>query len=341
MDSEINKWPVSITRNRPYVSNVVFRKHIASILKKSTKFDITNIERWTSDKFANDWETSRTHPTYDIDNSYERVEFFGDKLANSIVSLYVSETYPEIVNTEWLTKIQNYMHSRTGFMQISYLIGFYKYVLISDDGWNCVTGIPAKYATRKDSSVWMNPDWKKMLTDLFEAFIGTLFNVVRKDQKSFGVAYEVISTVGNHFFAKISISKNIYFLVDPVTLLKESMDEKRHKLGLGIKDTDTRYAFLQHFIREDRIVKLETGESTNEYRFLLTLPRTGIDRENYFVLKNRYTIIAVNGAWFPDVTEARKDTAQKGLEVWKYLGYKVKEKPHYSKRAIWKETSKQ
>ena len=342
MTIETINLPVSITRNRPYVSNKEFRKHVAKILKTSTQFDSSNINRWTSERFAEDWESSRTHPTYSVEHSYESTEFFGDKLANSVAALYVTKTYPEVVNTEWLTKIQNYMHSRKGFMQVSYYMDLYKYVLVSQEGWNIVTSIPQKFRLVKGASVWNNPNWKKMLTDLFESFIGTLFKVVQKDQLMPGVAYEVIYQVGIYYFPKIELKLDIYFLVDSVTWLKESMDEKRFSCGLAVNDPNPRFRFVQHMTREERMMSVE-GIEEREYRWILTFPdpREKCDnKSNAFQSNNTFMtpVTVVVGNWQPDINEAKTEVAKKGIEEWIKLGYKVKKKPNMDERSSWKES---
>ena len=338
MDIEITKFPVKITRSRPSVSNEVYRKYIASILKQSTNIDHTNIDRWTSERFASDWEKSRTHPSASIENSYETTEFYGDKLANSIASLYIKQTYPEIINTEWLTKIQNYMHSRRGFMQVSYYMELYKYVITSDEGWEQITMVPPRYEKYGGGAVWHNPNWKKMLTDLFEAFIGNLFNVVHKDQGFVGVAYEVIHQVGPYYFQYIKLKLDILFLVDPVTLLKESMDMKRTSLGIPVQSLIPLYKFTKHMTQETIQRMSQSGIEYTEFRYVLTFPdpKYEIQDSKKTDLKYMQLIKVVVGDWFPDDQSAKLDAAVHGLRVWKEWNYPTKQKLNFDQKNSWK-----
>ena len=327
-----------VPHNPPSVSNKIYRKHISSILKESTNFDHSNIERWTDDKYSEKWEISRTHATIDLKNSYETMEFFGDKLANSVVSLYVSQEFPHVKNTGWLTKIDNHMHSKKGFSHHAVLMGLYKYIKISDKAWFDCTHLPDKYTNDPGFSVWDNPNWEKLLTDLFEALVGTLFNVVLDDQSSMGVAYEVISAFCMYYFKRASFK--LESLNDPISLLKESMDEKRQSLGLRDNKDNPAYRFITTMVLETRPsgTKSADGKDLVEHRYIFKFPDPNVDpavnlrKDNMHPRLKKYEI----GDWMPDASAAKTAAAFKGLELWKDMGFKIKKKASPEDKTEWK-----
>lgn len=334
MDFKAQNFPLTLTRKAPYVSNAEFREHIRGVLSKTSNIDEENIIRWTSPKYAEIWEQSRTHSTYNKTKSYEDIEFIGDKLANSIVALYISETYKEVINTEWLTKLQNNLHSSTSFMQIGYFLNLYKYVLISQEAWDAHILKPDNYKHLGEIAVWENPNWKKLLTDMFEAFIGALFKIVKDDQGYAGVAFEIIYKVISAYLPRVKIILKIDLLVDPVTLLKESMELKRKELGLLTKDENPIYNFKKHFIQNSREIPHPDGTHHVEFKYDFTLPDPR-DRNKSARAKNSFVTV-VHGEWFVDDTHAKNDTAKKGLKVWEKDGNKIVEKPNYDQKSVWK-----
>lgn len=331
---QAEKFPLNLTRNPPYVSNEEFRKYIRGVLTKITDIDPENIQRWTSSAYAEEWEQSRMHSTYSSQRSYETVEFFGDKLANSLVALYISKTYPQVYNTEWVTKLQNYLHSADSFMQPSYMIGLYKFVLISQEAWEIHIQKPENMKYLGDYAVWENQNWRKLLTDMFEAFIGTIFRIVYKDQGFIGVAYEVISKVFFYYISKIYVDLSVQFLWDPVTILKESLELKRKDLGIPINSANPRYNFKKSLLQETKEI-LEPDGTVNhvEFRYSLNLPNPRDQGTGDYAMP---FVTVVQGIWSPNDTTAKNDAAEKGLIWWKSKGNKIVQKPAMNDKKVWK-----
>lgn len=305
------------TRNPPYVLDNFYEEDknyaqfIFELLKKTTKINTKKIHAWTSPKYYNMWRISRTHSTFS-NQSYEQIELVGDKLFNSLVSLYFSDKHPDVVNTEWLTKIQNKMHSAEFVMQIGYSMGIYKFILIEPDKWHLHTETPLSKRNMGITGVWYNENWKKLLTDMVEAFTGTLFKIVRQEEGNLiGVAYEVISQVIFPFIERIPFSMNIYDLVDQVTLLKESMDLMRRGLGLEANDKiDTRYDIKKSLIQDVmKYVNPDTQAEVTEFRWYVTTVQHGYPNNS-----TRY-IVAISD-WSTDNSYAKQQAAKNALKWW-------------------------
>ena len=98
------------------------------------------------------------------DESYERLEFIGDALIESIVSNYLYSRYHEIYNKDegFLTKFKTRLVCGKNLTILSNMIGFYKYIVISKS-------IEDKYNGRQ------NMKDHKILCDVFESFCGALY----------------------------------------------------------------------------------------------------------------------------------------------------------------------
>jgi len=89
--------------------------------------------------------------------SYERIEFFGDKVLKLIVSMYLLHRYPD-ENEGFLTRLQTKIEDKTNLAIMSLKIGLLKYFLISKH-------IESSNGRQSE----------KINEDIFESFIGALF----------------------------------------------------------------------------------------------------------------------------------------------------------------------
>lgn len=91
------------------------------------------------------------------DNSYERMEYFGDRVLKLIVSMYLFYRYPK-ENEGFMTRLQTKIEDKTNLAIMSKKIGLGKYFLIS-----------------KHIESMNGRQSERIHEDVFEAFIGALF----------------------------------------------------------------------------------------------------------------------------------------------------------------------
>jgi ribonuclease-3 len=91
------------------------------------------------------------------DNSYERLEYFGDRVLKVIVSMYLFHRYPK-QDEGFMTRLQTKIEDKKNLAYMSKELGLGKYFIISK---------------QIDNLGGRNLD--KMHEDIFEAFIGALF----------------------------------------------------------------------------------------------------------------------------------------------------------------------
>jgi ribonuclease-3 len=91
------------------------------------------------------------------DNSYERMEYFGDRVLKLIVSMYLFYRYPK-ENEGFMTRLQTKIEDKTNLAIMSKKIGLGKYFLISRH----IESMNGRQSER-------------IHEDVFEAFIGALF----------------------------------------------------------------------------------------------------------------------------------------------------------------------
>ena len=91
------------------------------------------------------------------ENSYERMEYFGDRVLKLIVSMYLFYRYPK-ENEGFMTRLQTKIEDKTNLAIMSKKIGLGKYFIISKH-------IESMNGRQSD----------RIHEDIFEAFIGALF----------------------------------------------------------------------------------------------------------------------------------------------------------------------
>jgi ribonuclease-3 len=92
-----------------------------------------------------------------FENSYERLEYFGDRVLKVIVSMYLFHRYPK-QDEGFMTRLQTKLEDKKNLAMMSKEIGLGKYFIISK---------------QIDATNGRNLD--KMHEDVFESFIGALF----------------------------------------------------------------------------------------------------------------------------------------------------------------------
>ena len=91
------------------------------------------------------------------DNSYERLEYFGDRVLKVIVSMYLFHRYPK-QDEGFMTRLQTKLEDKKNLASMSKEIGLGKYFIIS-----------------KQIELMNGRHLEKIHEDVFESFIGALF----------------------------------------------------------------------------------------------------------------------------------------------------------------------
>tara|TARA_B110001469_G_C9644723_1_gene325383 strand:+ start:3254 stop:4039 length:786 start_codon:yes stop_codon:yes gene_type:complete len=129
--------------------------------------------------------------------SYERLEFIGDALIESIVSNYLYSRYHETYDQDegFLSKLKMRIVCGKNLSHLSGLLGFQNYIVISKS-------IEEKYNSRKNM---LN---HKILCDVFESFCGALY----KDTNDYEIVKEFIinSIESNLDLSEFIINDNNY-----------------------------------------------------------------------------------------------------------------------------------
>ena len=92
------------------------------------------------------------------DRSYERLEYFGDRVVKIIVSFYLFKRYPN-QDEGFMTRLQTKIEDKTNLAEMSKEIGLSKFFIIS-----------------KQIESMNGRNLEKIHEDVFEAFMGALFN---------------------------------------------------------------------------------------------------------------------------------------------------------------------
>ena len=92
------------------------------------------------------------------DRSYERLEYFGDRVVKIIVSFYLLKRYPN-QDEGFMTRLQTKIEDKTNLAEMSKEIGLEKFFIIS-----------------KQIESMNGRNLEKIHEDVFEAFMGALFN---------------------------------------------------------------------------------------------------------------------------------------------------------------------
>lgn len=92
------------------------------------------------------------------DRSYERLEYFGDRVVKIIVSFYLFKRYPN-QDEGFMTRLQTKIEDKTNLAEMSKEIGLSKFFIIS-----------------KQIESMNGRNAEKIHEDVFEAFMGALFN---------------------------------------------------------------------------------------------------------------------------------------------------------------------
>lgn len=191
-----------------------FKKFIHKILLFANNKYNTNI---TDDDINNKYFTVSNFEQFQISfthksisqNNYEYYEFIGDKVLNDCVVNYIHTRFPQIINSDILTKLLHKHKGKTFLSQVGTKYGFNEFIIYDKK----TVDISSKTLTE----------------DIIESFIGCVYTLSTKifDMiKAYDIVYNIITNLFNGM-------ENSYFvinynaLVDDYTKLKELYPQMR------------------------------------------------------------------------------------------------------------------
>jgi dsRNA-specific ribonuclease len=183
-----------------------------------------------------------------ISNNYETYEKLGDGIFDNFIGWYAFRRFGEVNNLEQV-KLLHIIRSKYGskkeFAPISESLGFWPYI---------------------SSSVYArNHEKKKLLEDVFEAFLGVTSFILDKNFRN-GVGYAICYDILASIFDNIKFSTDFSEMIDYVTKLKQVFDKVKN---VRIEYQDRKIGDQIHIMIYQRAQNGEykligTGVSTNK-----------------------------------------------------------------------------
>jgi ribonuclease-3 len=154
--------------------------------------------------------------------SYERLEFIGDALIESIVANYLYSRYHEIYNQDegFLSKLKMRIVCGKNLSKLSNKLNLKKYIIISKS-------IEDKYNGR------VNMSEHKILCDVFEAFCGALY----KDTKNYEIVEKfVINSIEKYLDLSEFIINDTNYKDQLWRYMKKTYDKYPEKNTINVED---------------------------------------------------------------------------------------------------------
>ena len=240
------KNPVIMTH---LATNPEFNSMIRSILKERARLPDQFINAIMTPLNMKELEVAFTHPSYDQTSNYEFYEFIGDSTVNKCIVWYCKRRFPRLHNEKGVQKFSQLkanLVSKRSLSSLADKMNFWKFIRMSVET--------------------QQRDKRKVLEDVFEAFIGCLENIVDQSlnmHSGYGVCYTIISTI----LEKITISLKETDLKDPKTRLKEIFDKSKvlnelvYKVKEARSETNNMFGVQAVGIVNGKFVEMGYGQS--------------------------------------------------------------------------------
>ncbi len=169
-----------------------FDEFITSLLERCNLKQTTIDDILSNKKYHKLLEQSFTHKSYDLYNNYEKIETIGDVTLSLAIVNYVVKKYPSIKTAGELSNIKNNLISSSSFATFAKISGFYPYIKIGDLKDDFRTKLLERMRDVKYYNDLFNNKiddyelnlinqveaYRKLLTDSFEAFCGTIQTII-------------------------------------------------------------------------------------------------------------------------------------------------------------------
>jgi len=206
--------------NKIHLFNIIinimdsFKKFIIQIYRLADLKD-EHIYLLTNRNEMSFYSLAFTHPSYNLEQNYQFLEFKGDPIVNYCLVRYISYRFPKIQSINWLTKIFHKFESKKILSHIAEVNNFLPHI---------------KYG-EKVRKILQNKNYQKsdtylsMLEDVIEAFFSAIFEVLSKNFDK-AVAMRICYMILSGLSDKIEFKIHHDDIFDPRTRLKELFDSQ-------------------------------------------------------------------------------------------------------------------
>ena len=239
-----------------------FKDFIAGLLQKYGRVKESMIPLFTDEESMRKYIQAFTHKTYstNVSENYEMFEFRGDTKVNDATVEHIAERFPRIVSVKWMTRIKHNLISKKTLGLLAENAGFFKHIRYGEEMTTSMTRIPELHS---------NKDYMSMMEDVFEAFVGCTYDVVRSKKRR-GTAAEITANIVDAFLSTIAIPIEYEDVFDAKSRLKELYD--RHGWLFSEKNRGTIYT-------EEIKPPRDTGGRIEYFTTIYGFPRGPTNRE--------------------------------------------------------------
>jgi dsRNA-specific ribonuclease len=215
-------------KSYPEFLSDLFRKY--SGLNTSTISKIIDVE-----ENLNTFVLAITHKSYDAENNYEFLEFYGDNFVNTAITEYIHKTFPDIRAEGQFTQIKHNLIKDTTFSNFAAKLGLINYIR-GDQEFIFGTGEKNEFGVIAGNHVL------KIQEDLFEAFIGATVIVMDKiyPHSGYSIAYKIAETL----LKDIRIETRVEKIKPPKMEMNDIVCGDIVKRKFGPKKTLLEYRFV-------------------------------------------------------------------------------------------------
>lgn len=198
-DREIQHVAMPAKSDTPFQVEALIRKMFSQIHVKPHYIDLLLNHKA-------EFERVFTSAKFDPTNNYEIFELVGDGVANSFLSMYFLNKFPQVQCSDGvkvLARLKINYASKRSFANIALGLGFWPYIRATEE----------ERATERES----------LLEDVFEAFIGATAKLLDEEFTvgvGYGIAYQLLKSI----FDKMTFSLEYEDLYDAKSRLKELFD---------------------------------------------------------------------------------------------------------------------
>nr|QBK85719.1 MAG: ribonuclease III [Marseillevirus LCMAC101] len=191
-----------------------FKEFIISLLRLG-KLTEKRIEEFTDGRSMELFRVAFIHKSYGSEDNYELAEFMGDPVLNSCIAFYLKQRFPEVLSTTFITRLKHDNISGARLAIVAEDAGFLNHILY---------GSKIQEIIIKTRNLHNSKDYMDMLEDTFEAFIGTVVNVIDGKTRN-GVGNPIACNIITFLIDKINISLIFEDVFKAKPRLKEVYDK--------------------------------------------------------------------------------------------------------------------
>jgi hypothetical protein len=208
---------ILVKKRPPTTVSDKFRDFIASILIRHGHAKASTVATLLADtNNMNEYRRAFTHVTYDETFNYEMQEAVGDPLLNAAVFYYVRERFPLMVNINWITVLFHFLKSNRVLAELAVADGFVSHILY---------GPKMAEAIAKNPNIAYNETYRKMVGDVFEAFIGQTCTMFDQYAHIHGVGSVIVYNITKSYLNRYPLVLDYEKVFEPFTRLKNSYDK--------------------------------------------------------------------------------------------------------------------